>query len=154
MAKAESEYLLKENANRYVMFPIVDNDIWKMYKKHMECFWRAEEIDLSKDGADWAKLSDGERHFIKMVLAFFAASDGIVVENLGMRFMAEVQLAEARAFYGFQIMMENVHSETYSHYLSIHILKMPCRKKIKYLNLLKISQVLKKKADWAIKWIQ
>ena len=112
MAKAESEYLLKENANRYVMFPIVDNDIWKMYKKHMDCFWRAEEIDLSKDGVDWAKLSDGERHFIKMVLAFFAASDGIVVENLGMRFMSEVQLAEARAFYGFQIMMENVHCVT------------------------------------------
>lgn len=103
------EPLLEDTQERYVMFPIKDNDIWNMYKKQMDCFWRAEEIDLSKDLDDWKKLTDNEQHFIKMVLAFFAASDGIVLENLGMRFMSEVQLAEAKAAYGFQIMMENVH---------------------------------------------
>jgi len=109
MSKLQNELLLTENEDRYVMFPIQDDDIWKMYKKQMDCFWRAEEIDLSKDMAHWNKLTQNEQHFIKMVLAFFAASDGIVLENLGMRFMSEVQLSEARAFYGFQIMMENVH---------------------------------------------
>ena len=109
MSKIQNEPLLTESDERYVMFPIQDDDIWKMYKKQMDCFWRAEEIDLSKDMAHWNKLTQNEQHFIKMVLAFFAASDGIVLENLGMRFMSEVQLSEARAFYGFQIMMENVH---------------------------------------------
>ena len=109
-----TDTLLVENPNRYVMFPIEDADIWKSYKKQMDCFWRAEEVDLSKDYKDWEKLTDNEKYFIKMVLAFFAASDGIVLENLGMRFMSEVQMPEARAFYGFQIMMENVHSEMYS----------------------------------------
>ena len=108
MADSIKEPLLTENEERFVMFPVQDNDIWKMYKKQMDCFWRAEEIDLSKDLAHWKKLTPNEQHFIKMVLAFFAASDGIVLENLGMRFMSEVQLAEARAFYGFQIMMENI----------------------------------------------
>jgi ribonucleotide reductase beta subunit family protein with ferritin-like domain len=103
------EMLLTENENRYVMFPIVDADIWKMYKKMMDCFWRAEEIDLSKDIIHWPTLTDNEQYFIKHILAFFAASDGIVIENLGQRFMSEVQLAEARAAYGFQIMMENIH---------------------------------------------
>ena len=98
--------LLTENENRYVMFPIVDEDIWKMYKKQMDCFWRAEEIDLSKDIKHWATLNNDEQHFIKHILAFFAASDGIVLENLGQRFMNEVQIAEARAAYGFQIMIE------------------------------------------------
>ena len=105
MSKQQNEPLLLENNERYVMFPIQDNEVWKMYKKQMDCFWRAEEIDLSKDLDDWNKLSTNEQFFIKMILAFFAASDGIVLENLGVRFMSEVQLSEARAFYGFQIMM-------------------------------------------------
>jgi len=104
--------LLHENKNRYVMFPIQDDSIWKMYKKQVDCFWRAEEIDLSKDIGDWNKLSSDEKHFVSMVLAFFAASDGIVLENLAVRFMSDVQLAEARAFYGFQIAMENIHCVT------------------------------------------
>ena len=108
------ENLLVENPNRFVMFPIVDKDIWDMYKKQVDCFWRAEEIDLSKDLDHFQKLTSDEKYFISMILAFFAASDGIVLENLGMRFMSEVQLSEARAFYGFQIAMENIHSETYS----------------------------------------
>ena len=114
MSRSQKEPLLTENDNRYVMFPIVDADIWKMYKKQMDCFWRAEELDLSKDIKHWPTLTVKEQHFVKHILAFFAASDGIVLENLGQRFMNEVQLSEARAAYGFQIMMENVHSETYS----------------------------------------
>ena len=114
MSKNSKEMLLSENPNRYVMFPLTDTDIWKMYKKQMDCFWRAEEIDFARDMAHWNKLNKDEKHFIKMVLAFFAASDGVVVENLGMRFLSEVQLPEARAAYGFQLMMENIHSETYS----------------------------------------
>ena len=104
-----SEPLLTENDSRYVMFPIQDNEIWKMYKKQVDCFWRAEEIDLSKDITQWNSemLNDNERYFISMILAFFAASDGIVTENLAVRFMGDVQLAEARAFYGFQIAIEN-----------------------------------------------
>ena len=113
--------LLKEDTSRYVMFPIQDEDIWKMYKKQVDCFWRVEEIDLSKDLGDWAKLSQDEQHFISMVLAFFAASDGIVMENLATRFMADVQLSEARAFYGFQIAMENIHSEMYSVLIETYI---------------------------------
>jgi ribonucleotide reductase beta subunit family protein with ferritin-like domain len=110
------EPILTENDSRYVMFPIQDNEIWKMYKKQVDCFWRAEEIDLSKDIIEWNSdiLNDNERFFISMVLAFFAASDGIVTENLAVRFMSDVQLAEARAFYGFQIAMENIHNEVYS----------------------------------------
>ena len=106
--------ILEPSEHRYVLFPIQDNQIWNMYQKQVDCFWRAEEIDLSKDLNDWDKLSDDERYFISMILAFFAASDGIVLENLAVRFMGDVQLAEARCFYGFQIAMENVHSETYS----------------------------------------
>ena len=104
------EPLLNDTIDRYVMFPIQDEDIWKMYKKQEDCFWRVEEIDFTKDIDDWNTLTENEKYFIKMILAFFAASDGIVLENLGMRFMSEVQLSEARAFYGFQIMMENIHS--------------------------------------------
>lgn len=117
MSKSSSEPLLTENPDRYVMFPISDDDIWSMYKKQVDCFWRTEEVDLSKDMSPkdgWSSLSENEQHFISHVLAFFAASDGIVLENLGMRFMSEVQLSEARAFYGFQIAMENIHSEMYS----------------------------------------
>ena len=114
------------------MFPIVDQDIWKMYKKQMDCFWRTEEIDMSKDTKHWNTLTNKEQYFIKMILAFFAASDGIVIENLGQRFMSEVQLAEARAAYGFQIMMENIHSETYSLLIDTLV-----KKKEKKLNFLK-----------------
>ena len=114
MSKNLEEPLLCENPNRYVMFPISDHDIWGIYKKQMDCFWRTEEIDMSKDLSHWETLSEKEKHFVKHILAFFAASDGIVLENLGQRFLTEVQLPEARAAYGFQLMMENIHSETYS----------------------------------------
>ena len=112
MSKNLSEILLTPDDNRFVMFPIKCDDIWKMYKKQVDCFWRAEEIDLSKDLMDWDKLNGDEQYFISMILAFFAASDGIVLENLAMRFMCDVQIAEARAFYGFQIAMENIHCVT------------------------------------------
>ena len=133
------------------MFPIIDEDIWKMYKKQMDCFWRAEEIDLSKDIKHWATLNNDEQHFIKHILAFFAASDGIVLENLGQRFMNEVQIAEARAAYGFQIMMENIHSETYS--LLIDTLVKEEREKTNLFEAINNYPCIKKKADWAIKWI-
>ena len=151
MSKSQKEFLLTENENRYVMFPIIDEDIWKMYKKQMDCFWRAEEIDLSKDIKHWATLNNDEQHFIKHILAFFAASDGIVLENLGQRFMNEVQIAEARAAYGFQIMMENVHSETYS--LLIDTLVKEEREKTNLFEAINNFPCIKKKADWAIKWI-
>ena len=151
MSNSRTEMLLTENENRYVMFPIVDEDIWKMYKKQMDCFWRAEEIDLSKDIKHWATLNNDEQHFIKHILAFFAASDGIVLENLGQRFMNEVQIAEARAAYGFQIMMENVHSETYS--LLIDTLVKEEREKTNLFEAINNFPCIKKKADWAIKWI-
>jgi ribonucleoside-diphosphate reductase subunit M2 len=151
MSNSRKEPLLTENDNRYVMFPIVDADIWKMYKKQMDCFWRAEEIDLSKDTKHWQTLTEKEQHFIKHILAFFAASDGIVLENLGQRFMNEVQLAEARAAYGFQIMMENVHSETYS--LLIDTLVKEEREKTKLFEAINNFPCIKKKADWSIKWI-
>lgn len=147
----EYEPLLTDNENRYVMFPIQDQDIWKMYKKQEDSFWRVEEINFSKDLTDWYKLTDNERHFIKMVLAFFAASDGIVLENLGMRFMSEVQLPEARAFYGFQIMMENIHSITYSTMIDNYIRDR--EEKDKMFHALQNYECIKKKADWAIKWI-
>ena len=145
------EPLLVENPNRYVMFPIADANIWKSYKTQMDCFWRAEEVDLSKDYKDWEKLTDNEKYFIKMVLAFFAASDGIVLENLGMRFMSEVQMPEARAFYGFQIMMENVHSEMYSILIDSYIKNE--EEKTKCFKAIENFPCIKKKADWAIKWI-
>lgn len=146
-----SEPILTENPNRYVMFPIEDHDIWKQYKKQMDCFWRAEEVDLSKDYKDWEKLTDNEKHFIKMVLAFFAASDGIVLENLGMRFMSEVQISEARAFYGFQIMMENIHSEMYSLLIDSYIKDK--EEKTKLFKAVENFECINKKANWAIKWI-
>ena len=144
MSNSRKEFLLTENENRYVMFPIIDNDIWKMYKKQMDCFWRAEEIDLSKDLKHWNTLTSKEQYFIKMILAFFAASDGIVLENLGQRFMNEVQLAEARAAYGFQIMMENIHSETYS--LLIDTLVKEDREKTKLFEALNNFPCIKKKS--------
>jgi hypothetical protein len=112
MSKTSQELLLAHDDNRFVMFPIKCDDIWKMYKKQVDCFWRAEEVDLSKDITNWECLTADEKYFISMILAFFAASDGIVLENLASRFMNDVQLAEARAFYGFQIAMENIHCVT------------------------------------------
>ena len=152
MSKAFVEPLLKEDDNRYVMFPIKDKDIWQMYKKQEDLFWRAEEIDLSKDMKHWDALNPDEKHFISMILAFFAASDGIVLENLGMRFMSEIQLAEARAFYGLQIAMENIHSITYSTLIDTYIKDKT--EKNKLFNALNEYPCIKKKADWAIKWIQ
>ena len=145
------EPLLVENENRYVMFPIEDQKIWDMYKKQIDCFWRVEEVDLSKDMKCWKTLKDEEKHFISMILAFFAASDGIVIENLGMRFMSEVQLSEARAFYGFQIAMENIHSEMYSLLIEKYITDND--EKTKLFHALEEFPCIKKKADWAIKWI-
>ena len=145
------EPLLSTDDNRFVMFPIKDQSIWEMYKKSMDCFWRAEEIDLSKDKISWEKLDKNERYFISMILAFFAASDGIVIENLGMRFMSEVQLSEARAFYGFQIMMENIHSEVYSLLIDTYINDEI--EKNKLFSAINNFPCIKKKADWALKWI-
>ena len=151
MSKIISEPLLEDNPNRYVLFPIKDHDIWALYKKMFDCMWRAEEIDLSKDMTHWNSLNDNERHFIKMILAFFAASDGIVIENLGMRFLSEVQLPEARTAYGFQLMMESVHSETYSLLIDTYI-KNDAEKKTLF-EAIDNFPCIKKKADWAIKWI-
>ena len=145
------EPLLTENENRYVMFPIEHADIWKSYKQQMDCFWRTEEIDLSKDMAHWETLTNKEKYFIKMILAFFAASDGIVIENLGQRFMSEIQISEARAAYGFQLMMENIHSETYSLLIDTYIKDR--EEKHKMFHALENFPCIKKKADWAIKWI-
>jgi len=151
MNKNIIEPLLQEDLSRYVMFPIKDQDIWKMYKKAEDLFWRAEEIDLSKDNKDWENLNDNERHFISMILAFFAASDGIVLENLGVRFMGEVQLSEARAFYGLQIAMENIHSIAYSTLIDTYIKDKT--QKSKLFNALDEYECIKKKGEWAIKWI-
>ena len=145
------EPLLTPNDNRFVLFPIQDQTIWEMYKKQVDCFWRAEEIDLSKDNNHWDSLNADERSFLSMILAFFAASDGIVLENLAQRFMGEVQLAEARAFYGFQIAMENIHSQTYSLLIDSYI-KDP-QEKDKLFNAITNYPCIKKKADWAQKWI-
>jgi len=151
MTSLKTDPLLTPDDNRFVMFPIVDNEIWKMYKKQVDCFWRAEEIDLSKDLAHWETLNADETHFISMILAFFAASDGIVLENLGTRFMGEVQLSEARAFYGFQIAMENIHSEVYSVLIDTYIKDK--EQKHKLFTALDNFDCIKKKSDWAQKWI-
>ena len=145
------EPLLKPDDSRYVMFPIKDNDIWNMYKRQVDCFWRPEECDLSKDLGDWDKLNADEKHFISMVLAFFAASDGLVSENLASRFMGDVQLSEARAFYGFQIAIENVHSEQYSLLIDTYI--KDSAEKTKFFEATKHFPCIAKKADWAKKWI-
>ena len=151
MSKIYTEPLLSEDQNRYVMFPIQDQEIWSMYKKQVECFWRAEEIDLSKDLRSWETLNKNEKFFIKMIIAFFASSDGIVLENLAIRFMGDVKLSEARAFYGFQIAMENIHSEVYSLLIETYIKEK--EEKDKLFNSLNNFPCIKKKADWAIKWI-
>jgi len=145
------EPLLTPNDKRFVMFPIQDEQIWSMYKKQIDCFWRAEEIDLTKDLAHWEALTTDERYFISMILAFFAASDGIVLENLAMRFMSDVQLSEARAFYGFQIAMENIHSETYSLLIETYI--KDAAEKDRLFNALEHFPCIQKKASWAQKWI-
>jgi ribonucleoside-diphosphate reductase subunit M2 len=145
------EPLLSADDNRFVMFPIKHNDIWEMYKKQVDCFWRAEEIDLTKDLKDWDSLTHDERFFISMILAFFAASDGIVLENLASRFMNEVQISEARAFYGFQIAMENIHSESYSLLIETYIKNS--EEKHKLFNAIENFPCIKKKSDWAQKWI-
>jgi len=148
---AQVEPLLLENKNRFVLFPIEHDDIWKMYKQAEASFWTAEEIDLSPDLADWQKLNDGERHFISHVLAFFAASDGIVNENLAVNFLSEVQYPEAKCFYGFQIMMENIHSETYSLLIDTYI--KDAAEKDRLLHALDTVPCVTKKGEWAIKWI-
>ena len=151
MTTQTTEPLLTEDESRYVMFPIQDQNIWSMYKKQVDSFWRAEEVDLSKDLSHWKGLTEEERYFIKMIIAFFAASDGIVMENLAMRFMNDVQLSEARAFYGFQIAMENIHSEMYSLLIETYINDKD--EKNKLFNAVKTFPCIRKKADWAIKWI-
>jgi ribonucleoside-diphosphate reductase subunit M2 len=145
------EPLLIEDPKRFVMFPIQDQTIWGMYKKQVDCFWRAEEVDLAKDGKDWDTLNQDEKYFIKMILAFFASSDGIVLENLASRFMNEIQSSEARAFYGFQIAMENIHSEMYSLLIETYVSDMT--EKSKLFNSIDNFPCIRKKADWAIKWI-
>lgn len=151
-AQEKDEPLLSENKRRFVLFPIKYNEIWQMYKKAEASFWTAEEIDLSKDITDWKnKLNDNERFFISRVLAFFAASDGIVNENLVENFSAEVQVPEAKCFYGFQIMMENIHSETYSLLIDTYI-QDP--KEADFLfNAIENIPCIKKKAEWALRWI-
>ena len=147
-----NEPLLTEDDNRFVMFPIQYDDIWSMYKKQVDCFWRPEEINLVSDINDWEhKLTDGEIYFISHIISFFAASDGIVLENIALRFMKDIQVSEARAFYGFQIMMENIHSETYS--LLIDTLIKDKREKDKLFQGIATFPSIKKKADWAQKWI-
>ncbi len=146
------EPILKESSDRFVLFPIAHSDIWDMYKAQQASIWTAEEIDLSADVLDWEnKLNDNERHFIKHVLAFFAASDGIVNENLAENFLSDVQYTEAKFFYGFQIMMENVHSETYS--LLIDTLIKDPKEKTYLFNAVDTIPCVKKKADWALRWI-
>lgn len=147
-----NEVLLRENKDRFVILPINYPRVWEMYKKHEASFWTAEEIDLSGDLQDWARLNDGERHFISHVLAFFAASDGIVNENLAVNFMSEVQLPEARCFYGFQIMMENIHSETYALLIDTYI-KDP-QEKHRLFHAIETVPAVQKKAEWALRWIQ
>ena len=151
MSKNNTEPLLTPDDNRFVMFPIKHNDVWEMYKKQVDCFWRAEEIDLSKDLTNWESLNGDEKHFISMILAFFAASDGIVLENLASRFMNEVQVSEVRAFYGFQIAMENIHSQTYSLLIETYI--KDNEEKNKLFNAIEHFPCIKKKSDWAQKWM-
>ena len=145
------EPLLSEENKRYVLTPIKYPDIWEMYKRAEASFWKAEEIDLSKDLTDFKKMSEGERHFIKYVIAFFAAADGIVNENLIENFTQEVQILEAKNFYGFQIMMENIHSETYSLLIDTYI--KDTHEKEFLVDSIETIPSIKKKADWAFKWI-
>ena len=152
MSRILQEPLLSPDDNRFVMFPIKHDDIWQMYKKQIDCFWRAEEIDLTKDLDDWDTLNKDEKYFISMILAFFAASDGIVLENLASRFMNDIQISEARAFYGFQIAMENIHSESYSLLIETYI--KDNIEKQRLFNAIDNFPCIKKKSNWAQKWIK
>ncbi|MEE3077958.1 MAG: ribonucleotide-diphosphate reductase subunit beta [Bdellovibrionota bacterium] len=143
--------IITPNDDRFVLFPIKYHNVWEMYKKHMAVFWTAEELDLVSDLNDWEKLNDNEQHFIKHVLAFFAASDGIVNENLALRFYNDVQIPEARCFYGFQIAMENIHSETYSLLIDTYV-KNPAEKDVLF-NAVTNFDCVAKKAKWALDWI-
>ncbi|KPM48778.1 ribonucleotide-diphosphate reductase subunit beta [Jiulongibacter sediminis] len=147
-----SEPLLIEDPNRFVIFPIKHHDIWQFYKNAEACFWTAEELDLAQDLTDWEKLNDGERHFISHVLAFFAASDGIVNENLAVDFISGVQYAEAKCFYGFQIAIENIHAEVYSLLIDTYI--KDAQERDKLLNAVEHIPCVQKKADWAMRWIE
>ena len=147
------EPILQENKDRFVIFPIQHNDLWEWYKKQEACIWTAEEIDLHEDLNDWNnKLNDDEKYFIKHILAFFAASDGIVNENLAENFVNEVQYSEAKFFYGFQIMMENIHSETYSLLIDTYVKDE--KEKTILFQAIENFPAIKKKADWALKWIE
>jgi len=146
-----AEPLLTEEKNRFVLFPIQYDEIWKMYKQHVASFWTAEEIDLTQDLTDWETLSPDEKHFIKHVLAFFAASDGIVNENLVLNFMKDVQIAEARCFYGFQLAIENIHAETYSLLIDTYV--KDNKEKDFLFNAMENLECVKKKAKWALDWI-
>jgi len=148
---SESEYLLDKSNNRYVIYPIQHDPFWKMYKQAEANFWTTEELDLSKDYNDWINLTDNEIHFLKHILAFFAASDGIVNENLVERFCQEVQVPEAKFFYVFQMAMENIHSETYSLLIDTYI-KDP-KEKTYLFNAIDTIPSIQKKAEWALKWI-
>jgi ribonucleoside-diphosphate reductase beta chain len=153
MASQVVEPILQENKNRFVLFPIQHDDIWNFYKRAEASFWTAEEIDLSPDIIDWEnKLNDDERHFVKHVLAFFAASDGIVNENLAENFLSEVQYTEAKFFYGFQITIENIHSETYSLLIDTYI--KDSAEKNHLFNAIDTLECVRKKADWALRWIE
>jgi ribonucleotide reductase beta subunit family protein with ferritin-like domain len=143
--------ILAENEQRFVLFPLKYHSVWEMYKKHMAVFWTAEEIDLVPDIGDWEKLNNDERHFISNVLAFFAASDGIVNENLAVRFYKETQIPEARCFYGFQIAMENIHSETYSLLIDTYV--KDSKEKDKLFHATQNLACVAKKAKWAMNWI-
>lgn len=147
-----TEPLLEASTGRFVLFPIKYGEIWKMYKKAVASFWTTEEVDLSHDMPDWERLTKDERHFISHVLAFFAASDGIVNENLVLNFMKEVQIPEARCFYGFQIAIENIHAETYSLLIDTYI-KDP-DEKTRMFNAIETVPCVKKKAEWALRWIE
>jgi ribonucleoside-diphosphate reductase beta chain len=149
---AQVEPILEENKNRFVLFPIQHDDIWSFYKRAEASFWTAEEIDLQQDLVDWeSKLNDNERHFVKHVLAFFAASDGIVNENLAENFLSEVQYTEAKFFYGFQVAIENIHSETYSLLIDTYIKDNNDKKYL--FNAIDTMECVRKKADWALRWI-
>ena len=148
----DEEEILRENPNRFTVFPVTYNEIWRHYKQAVSCFWTPEEIDFSKDIEHWIKLSSDERYFIENVLAFFASSDGIIMENLAQRFMRDIQIPEARQFYSYQIFIEAVHSETYS--LMIDTYVKDNIKKNKLLNAIQEIPCVKEKAEWAVKWIE
>lgn len=148
-----TEPILQENKDRFVIFPIKHHDIWEWYKKQEACFWTAEEIDLHQDLYDWNnKLNEDERYFVKHILAFFAASDGIVNENLAENFVNEVQYSEAKFFYGFQIMMENIHSETYSLLIDTYVKEE--NEKNQLFKAIEVFPAIRKKAEWALRWIE